>query len=59
MFKERYFRNLKNTLDTARTEGKAEGRQETNLEIAQKMKERGFSTADIFDSTRLSSDEIQ
>ena len=64
------YRDLKNSLDTAEEEGRAEGREEGRAEgraegehlkainIARKMKSKGFSVADISDLTGLSEEEI-
>ncbi len=51
----KYYRDLKNSLDTAREEG----RQDEKLEIAKKLKELGMSPKEIHDITRLSWEDIE
>ena len=51
----KYYRDLKNSLDTARGEGKIEGK----IEIAIKALKKGFSINDIIELTGLSEDEIK
>ena len=53
------YRDLKNSLDTAEEKGRNEGRAEEKLDIARKMKSKGFTAADIFEMTGLSEDEIK
>lgn len=63
----KYFRDLKNVIDTANEEGREagrqlgleEGRQEGRREIARQMKADGESTEKIIKYTGLSADEIQ
>ena len=55
----KYYRDLKNSLDTARGEGKLEGRIEGKFEIAIKALKKGFSINDIIELTGLSEDEIK
>ena len=50
----KYYRDMKNSLDTAR----AEGQLEATLVLAHKLKERGDSVADIAALTGLAADEI-
>ncbi len=50
----KYYRDLKNSLDTAREEGKIEGK----IEIATKAIKKGLSMNDIIELTGLSADEI-
>ena len=56
------YRDLKNSLDTAeekgRAEGRAEGEQLKAINIARKMKSKGFSVADISEMTGLPEKEI-
>ena len=52
------YRDLKNSLDTAEEKGRNEGRAEEKLDIARKMKSKGFTAADILEMTGLSEDEI-
>ena len=51
----KYYRDLKNVLDTAREEGKEEGielgARQTQRDMAQRLKARGFSPAEITDLT--------
>lgn len=51
----KYYRDLKNSLDTAREEGKIEGK----IEIATKALKKGLSIKDIVELTGLSEDEIK
>ena len=55
----KYYRDLKNSIDTARGEGKIEGRIEGKIEIAIKAIKKGFSINDIIELTGLSEDEIK
>ena len=52
------YRDLKNSLDTAEEKGREEGEQLKAMNIARKMKYKGFSVADISDFTGLSDEEI-
>ncbi len=51
----KYYRDLKNSLDTAREEGKIEGK----IEIALKALKKGLSVKDIIELTGLSEGEIK
>ena len=61
------YRDLKNSLDTAEEKGivkgmeigRAEGRAEEKIAIAQKVKSMGFSAADISEMTGLPEKEIK
>ena len=57
------FRDWYSCLTTAekkgRAEGIAEGREKTNIQNAQKMKQKGFSAEDISDITGLTIEEIE
>ena len=57
------YRDIKNSIDSARREGRAEGLAEWHVEekkvIARKMKSRGFSAADISEMTGLTEEEIR
>jgi len=55
----KYYRDLKNSLDTARGEGKIEGKLEGKLEIAKKALKKSLSIDDIIELTGLSEDEIK
>jgi len=51
----KYYRDLKNSLDTAREEGKIEGK----IEIAARALKKGLSMKDVCDLTGLSESEIK
>jgi predicted transposase/invertase (TIGR01784 family) len=53
------YRDFKNSIDTARAEGKAEGRTERDVEIAKKLKIRGMSFDKISEITDLTFKEIE
>ena len=61
------YRDIKNSIDSARREGRAEGHAEGLAEghveekkdIARKMKSRGFSATDISEMTGLTEEEIR
>ncbi len=59
----KYYRDLKNVVDTFREEGVLEGIEKgiekRNIEIAKKMKEKGMSNAEITELTGLNDDEIK
>jgi predicted transposase/invertase (TIGR01784 family) len=52
------YRDIKNSLDTAREEGKMEGKMEGKIEIARNMLLKGFSFAEISSITGLPEHEI-
>ena len=52
------YRDIKNSLDTAKMEGRAEGEQSKAIDIAKNLKSMGFSVADIIKATGLSEDDI-
>lgn len=54
----KYYRDLKNVVDTSFDEGKAEGKYERNLEIAREMKMKGVATTLIAEITGLSVSDI-
>lgn len=54
----KYYRDLKNSLDTAREEGRAEGQIEKQFEIAKNLKALGISFELIKQSTGLTDDEL-
>lgn len=54
----KYYRDLKNVVDTSREEGILEGIEKRNVEIAQKMKKKGRSNSEISELTGLNDDEI-
>ena len=49
------YRDIKNSIDSARREGRAEEKKV----IARKMKSKGFSAADISEMTGLTDEEIE
>ena len=53
------YRDIKNSIDSARREGRAEGLAEEKKVIARKMKSKGFSAADISEITELMDEEIE
>ena len=53
------YRDIKNSIDSARREGRAEGLAEEKKVIARKMKSKGFSAADISEMTGLTDEEIE
>ena len=56
------YRDIKNSIDTARKEGRVEGRVEGRLEekiaIARNLKSMGMSISDISKATGLSEEDI-
>ena len=55
----KYYRDLKNVIDTSYEEGKAEGKEARNIEIARQMKRKGMDSGLISDLTGLSVEEIE
>ena len=55
----KYYRDIKNSLDTARDEGKAAGRTKEKLEIARQMLQEGEPLEKIQKFTGLSKEEIK
>lgn len=55
----KYYRDLKNSLDTARDEGKLEGLIEGKIEVAKNLLSSGVSIDLIINSTGLSEDQIK
>ena len=53
------YRDIKNSVDTAKREGIAEGKEERSLEIARKMLAKGMDGATVMDITGLSAEQIQ
>jgi len=51
----KYYRDLKNVVDTSYDEGKAEGKDERNIEIARQMKAKGMDINLIAEITWLRS----
>jgi predicted transposase/invertase (TIGR01784 family) len=54
----KYYRDLKNVVDTSFDEGKAEGKEERNIEIARQMKLKGIAANLISEITGLTLEEI-
>lgn len=54
----KYYRDVKNVVQTSREEGVLEGIEKRNIEIAKKMKEKGMPNSEISELTGLSDDEI-
>ena len=54
----KYYRDLKNVVDTSREEGILEGIEQRNIEIAKRMKKKGMSDSEISDLTGLTDKEI-
>ncbi|MGI9158334.1 MAG: Rpn family recombination-promoting nuclease/putative transposase [Saprospiraceae bacterium] len=54
----KYYRDLKNVVDTSYEEGKLEGKAEGKAEIARQMKRNGMNMGFISDLTGLSAEEI-
>ncbi len=54
----KYYRDLKNVVDTSFDEGKAEGKAESKIEIARQMKAAGEPIEKIVRFTGLSTEEI-
>jgi hypothetical protein len=59
----KYYRDLKNSLDTAKEEGieigVEKGRVERNIEIAKKALRKGISVEDVIDLTGLSREQVE
>lgn len=55
----KYYRDLKNVIDTSYVEGKIEGKIEGKLEIASQMKKKGMDKNLIAEITGLSLEEIE
>ena len=55
----KYYRDLKNSLDTAREEGREEGKMQRNIEIAKEMLNKGFNIDMISEITGLTKEEIE
>ncbi|NIM12573.1 MAG: hypothetical protein GTO45_10710 [Candidatus Aminicenantes bacterium] len=53
------YRDLKGVVDTSFEEGKVEGKYEERIEMAGKMKSKGYPLDDIADLTGLSKEEIE
>lgn len=55
----KYYRDLKNVVDTSFDEGKEEGKEERNIEIARQMKVKGLDAKLISEITGLPIDQIE
>jgi len=55
----KYYRDIKNSLDTAKEEGKIEGKIERNIEIAKNGLKEGLSLELIMKLTGLTEKEIK
>ncbi len=55
----KYYRDIKNVVDTSREEGLQEGMEKRNIEIAKELKKNGVSIEIIAQSTGLSMEEIE
>ncbi len=53
------YRDIKNSVDTAKREGIAEGMEKRSLEIARKMLAKGIDEATVKEITGLSAEHIQ
>ena len=53
------YRDIKNSIDTAKREGIAEGMEKKSLEIAKKMLTKGMDEATVMEITGLSAEMIQ
>ena len=53
------YRDIKNSIDTARREGNAEGEKRKAIAIARNLKSMGMSIYDISKATGLSEEEIK
>jgi predicted transposase/invertase (TIGR01784 family) len=52
------YRDIKNSVDTAKREGIAEGMEKRSLEIARKMLAKGIDEATVKEITGLSAEHI-
>ena len=52
------YRDIKNSVDTAKREGIAEGMEKRSLEIARKLLAKGIDEATVKDTTGLSEEQI-
>jgi len=55
----KYYRDMKNVVDTSFEEGKLEGKLEGKIEIAQNLLKLGYTTKQIVQATGLSEDDIK
>ena len=52
------YRDIKNSVDTAKREGIAEGMEKRSLEIARKLLAKGIDEETVKDTTGLSAEQI-
>jgi predicted transposase/invertase (TIGR01784 family) len=55
----KFYRDIKNVVDTAFDDGKSLGKIEQNYELAKKLKEKGLPIELIIEVTGLSAEEIE
>ncbi len=53
------YRDIKNSIDTAKQEGRIEGRTEANIETAKRLLAMGHSTEQVAKATQLPLDIVQ
>ena len=53
------YRDIKKSVDTAKREGIAEGKEKRSLEIARKMLANGMDTATVMKITGLSAEQLE
>jgi predicted transposase/invertase (TIGR01784 family) len=53
------YRDLKNSIDTAREEGEIKGKIEGKTEIAKNLKNKGFALTEIAEITGLAKEDIE
>ena len=53
------YRDLKNSMDTAREEGEAIGRAEEKINTAIRLLKKGMSIENVSDATELSQEQIE
>ena len=58
-FSKMAYRDIKNSVDTAKREGIAEGMLQRSLEIARKMLAKGMDEATVMDMTGLTAEELK
>lgn len=53
------YRDIKNSIDTAKKEGRIEGRTEANIETAKRLLAMGLPTEQVVKATQLPLDMVQ
>ena len=53
------YRDIKNSIDTAKKEGRIEGRTEANIETAKRLLAMGLPTKQVAKATQLPLDMVQ